>query len=99
MALQHALDIARINVFASRYEHIVAAPDKVVKAVVIAAKHVAGNIESIRRHRRLEIGPVMIAVHQGRTLDLQNALVGLALASQTQLHLGMRTANRKWGRR
>ncbi len=99
VALQHALDIAGIDVFAPRNEHIVTAPDKEIKSIFIAAKHVAGNIESVLRHGRFKVGPVVITVHQGRTFDLQDTLIGLSFSLKAQLDSFMRVADGELGRR
>src|SRR5258705_11753032 len=57
MALQHALDVAGIDVLASRYEHVVGAPHKKMKAVGVAAEDIAGPIESVRRETGGKQGP------------------------------------------
>ncbi len=49
MALQHALDVGRIDVLAAGHEHVVGAADEIVKAVGVAAQHVAGDVEAVRR--------------------------------------------------
>ena len=49
MALQHALDIGRIDVLAAGHEHVVGAADEIMEAVGVAAEHVAGDVEAVRR--------------------------------------------------
>ena len=101
MSLEHALDVARIDVLAAGIEHVVAAPDEIVETVAVAAEDVTGDIEAVRRDRRLDVGAVVIAQHDGGALHLQHALVGVAVVAvhQAQLHLGMPTADRHVGNR
>ena len=49
MPLQHALDVGRIDVLAAGDEHVVGAADEIVKAVLVAAEHVAGDVEAVAR--------------------------------------------------
>ena len=48
MLLQHALDVGRIDVLAAGDEHVVGAADEIVEAVLVAAEHVAGDVEAVR---------------------------------------------------
>src|SRR5262245_28906578 len=84
MALEHALDIGRINILAAGHEHVVGAPEEIVKAVRIAPKHVAADIETIGRDRRGYFGAIVIAKHQRRRLYFEHAAVGIAVAAVDQ---------------
>src|SRR5215831_1898505 len=57
MALEHALDVGRINVLATRDEHVVAAADEIMEAVGVAPEDIAGDVESVRGERRLHVRP------------------------------------------
>ena len=74
MALQHALDVGRINVLAAGDEHVVGAADEIMEAVGVAAEHVAGDVEAVRRDRRRHVGAVVIAEHHRRAFHFQHAL-------------------------
>ena len=101
MALQHALDVGRIDILAAGDEHVVGAADEIVEAVGVAAEHVAGDVEAVRRDRRRHVRAVVIAEHQGRAFHFQHALIGVAVVAvdQPDLHLRMRIADRHFGLR
>ena len=48
MPLQHPLDFGRIDVLAAADEHVVGAADEIMKAVGVAAEHVAGDVIAVR---------------------------------------------------
>ena len=97
MALQHALDVARIDVLAAGHEHVVGAAEEIIEAVAVAAEHVAGAVEAVGRERRRQVGPVVIAEHHGRAFHFQRALLGDSAGSvvdEPQRDLRMRIADR-----
>ena len=81
MALEHALDLARIDVLPAAHEHVVGPSHEVVEPVLVAPHDVAGAVVAVFRHHAGGLGgQVMIALHEGRGPELELALVGAAVA-------------------
>ena len=80
VAFEQFFDFTRIDVFAARDEHVVAAADKEVEAVLVTSKHVAGDVVAVigegRLQRRVAYRTLVIAQHQRRRAHLQHPLRG-----------------------
>ncbi len=88
MALEHRLDLARVDVLAAAHEHVVGAADEEVEAVGVAPHDVAGDVVAVRRHDRGGLlRQVQIAGHQRRRPHLQHALVRVEIVAGHQPHV------------
>jgi hypothetical protein len=67
-----------------------------MKPVGVAAEDVTGDVESVGGERRLDVRPIVIAVHECRAFHFQHALLRVAVVAvdQPQLDLRMRIADR-----
>ena len=97
VALQHAFDIRRIDIFAAGNEHVVGTADKIMEAVFVSPKYIARNIETVISERRLQVRAVVISIHQGRIFHLQHALFCVPVLAIYETERGQRmgAANRQ----
>jgi hypothetical protein len=88
MALQHLLDLAGIDVLAAAHEHVVGAADEEEEAVLVAAEHVAGAVEAVRRHGLGgDLGQLVIVGHQ-RAACRKHLVIDFLSVAQAQLTSG-----------
>src|SRR5271169_3185736 len=66
-----------------------------MKAFSIPVEYVSGVVKAVRGYSPLDIGPIVIAEHDGGTLHLEHALVGVLIVAihETELHFRMRKAD------
>ena len=98
VALEQALDLARIDVLAAAHEHVVGAADESVGAAVVAPEHVAGLVPAVAGQDLPGLlGQIEVAGHVGGRANPQLAFAdfGAIGSDQTHLDTGLRPADRE----
>src|SRR5262249_28366839 len=77
MPLQHFLNLARVDVFAAAYKHVIRTSQKEVETLSISPENVASYVVPVWCHY-LSRGfrQLVIAIHQGRALNAQHTFLG-----------------------
>ena len=90
MRLEHFFDLAGIDILSTTHEHVIDPANEVVEAVLVAAEDVPRDVKPVVGERRLEVRPVVVTYHEGRTLHLEDTYVSLVVGAIDQPHLHLR---------